>query len=182
MIEFIDTFGNPEEGIDGGGLMKEFMTQLTKNMFDPQYGFFIETADRALYPNKLSAITHPEYEHLFEFFGMVVGKALYEGTLLNANFSRIFLNKMVEKSNQVDDLKTLDAELYENLLKIKYYDGNFEDLGLYMSVSEDHCGLQKTIELVKGGANIPVTNENRLYYISSYSHYMMDQRTYTQTK
>ena len=51
-----------------------------------------------------------------------------------------------------------------------------------MSVSEDHCGLQKTIELVKGGANIPVTNENRLYYISSYSHYMMDQRTYTQTK
>jgi hypothetical protein len=39
---------------------------------------------------------------------MIVGKSLYEGNLLNAPFSRFFLNKMVEKSNQVDDLKGLD--------------------------------------------------------------------------
>ena len=52
----------------------------------------------------------------------MVGKALLEGILLKANFATFFLNHMVNKSNQVDDLKALDSQLYENLLHIKYYD------------------------------------------------------------
>jgi hypothetical protein len=40
-------------------------------------------------------LSDPDYENLFEFFGMVVGKSLFEGTLLNANFARVFLNKLV---------------------------------------------------------------------------------------
>jgi ubiquitin-protein ligase E3 C len=43
-----------EEGIDGGGLFKEFMTKLTEIIFDPQYSFFTETHERKLYPNHLS--------------------------------------------------------------------------------------------------------------------------------
>jgi hypothetical protein len=30
---------------------------------------------------------------LFRFFGMVVGKAVYEGILLKAQFARFFLNR-----------------------------------------------------------------------------------------
>jgi hypothetical protein len=29
-----------EEGIDGGGLTKEFFTKLTQKIFDPQFSFF----------------------------------------------------------------------------------------------------------------------------------------------
>ena len=29
-----------EEGIDGGGLFKEFITQLCDKIFDPEYAFF----------------------------------------------------------------------------------------------------------------------------------------------
>jgi HECT-domain (ubiquitin-transferase) len=75
------------------------MTKITEKIFDPQFGFFIETPDRALYPNMLSSLTSPNYQQLFEFFGMIVGKSLYEGNLLNAFFARFFLNKMVDKSN-----------------------------------------------------------------------------------
>jgi len=32
-----------EEGVDGGGLFKEFMTKITEKIFDPQYAFFTET-------------------------------------------------------------------------------------------------------------------------------------------
>lgn len=87
---------------------------------------------------------------------------------------------MVDKSNQVDDLQALDAELYENLLKIKYYAGNVEELGLTMTVSENVLGVSQEIELVKDGGNVPVTNDNRLFYISSYSNYMLNVRTQTQ--
>jgi hypothetical protein len=34
----------------------------------------------------------------------------------------------------------LDPDLYSNLMKLKYYEGNVEDLGLTFAVSEDHLG------------------------------------------
>lgn len=54
-IQFVDVNDIIEEGVDGGGLFKEFMTKLTGVIFDPQYAFFSETFDRKLYPNHLSA-------------------------------------------------------------------------------------------------------------------------------
>ena len=114
------------------------MTLLTAEIFDTQYANFTETEkDRKLFPNILSAYNDPQnFRNLFQFFGMIVGKALLEGVLLKANFATFFLNHMVNKSNQVDDLKALDPQLYENLLRIKYYDGgDVADLGLTMAVT-----------------------------------------------
>ena len=54
-IHFVDLNYITEEGVDGGGLFKEFMTKLTEIIFDPQYAFFTETPDRQLYPNYLSS-------------------------------------------------------------------------------------------------------------------------------
>ena len=51
-----------------------------------------------------------------------------------------------------------------------------EDLGLTMSVNENHLGLNEEIEFIKEGSNTTVTNENRLFYISSYSNYMLNVR------
>ena len=113
---------------------------------------------------------------------MIVGKALYEGSLLKCNFTRFFLNKMVDKSNQVDDLQTLDSQLYENLLKIKYFTGDVEDLGLTMTIAENDLGISEEIPLISGGHDIPVTNENRLFYIMNYSNYMLNLRTAVQTQ
>ena len=53
---------------------------------------------------------------------MIVGKALFEGTLLKSSFSRFFLNSMVNKTNTVDDLKALDRDLFNNLMYLKYYE------------------------------------------------------------
>jgi hypothetical protein len=77
-----------------------------------------------LYPNHLSSNQY-NYRDWFKFFGMVVGKALFEGTLLKANFARFFLNKFVKKSNSIDELKNLDSALYNNLMYLKYYEVSF---------------------------------------------------------
>jgi len=45
---------------------------------------------------------------MYKFFGMIVGKAIYEGCLLKCTFTRTFLNKLVKKSNRLDDLKDID--------------------------------------------------------------------------
>ena len=53
--EFIDESGMEEPGIDGGGLFKEFLTELTVKAFDPRMGVFTSTPANELYPNPGSA-------------------------------------------------------------------------------------------------------------------------------
>jgi ubiquitin-protein ligase E3 B len=43
-IQFIDETGQPEEGIDGGGLMKEFIQEVLKAAVSDIYGFFLENS------------------------------------------------------------------------------------------------------------------------------------------
>ena len=54
----------------------------------------------------------PEFRKLFQFFGTIVGKALYEGVLLKVRFAKFFLLPLISKSNQFDDLKSLDPQIY----------------------------------------------------------------------
>lgn len=39
---------------------------------------------------------------------MIVGKAVFEGTLLKVTFTKTFLNRLAKKSNTLDDLKDVD--------------------------------------------------------------------------
>jgi len=100
-IVFVDQHGMEEMGYDAGGLFKEFMTKLTEKIFDPQFAFFVETeVDRKHYPNLLSAVEDPEnFRQYYQFIGMIIGKALFEGLLLKCRLARFFLNKIVNKSN-----------------------------------------------------------------------------------
>jgi ubiquitin-protein ligase E3 B len=74
---------------------------------------------------------------MHEFFGMMVGKAIFEGCLLKCTFAKTFLNRLVNRINYLDDLKEIDEQVYKNLIYIKYYDGNVEDLCLYMCYSDN---------------------------------------------
>lgn len=74
----MDTFGDIEAGVDGGGLFKDFMECLIKECFDPRIGLFKATPDEKLYPNPAAATVEPQALQLFEFIGKMVGKALYE--------------------------------------------------------------------------------------------------------
>jgi ubiquitin-protein ligase E3 B len=56
---------------------------------------------------------------MIEFLGRVVGKALYEGILLDYSFSPVFVQKLLGRYNFLDELSTLDPELYRNLMQLK---------------------------------------------------------------
>lgn len=187
-ILFIDENYMREEGIDGGGLTKEFLTKLTEAIFNPHYGYFTETpVDHKIYPNYLAPLNDINYVHRFRFFGMVVGKAIYEGILLKCSFARFFLNRFAENPgsitgsrNQVDDLSSLDPELYKNLMFLKYYDENAEDLEMNFSILEDYLGSLRTVNLVPNGQNEAVTNENKLEYIMYYADYLLNKKVRVQ--
>ena len=49
-ITFISEHGLKEAGVDGGGVFKEFLTALSLQAFNPNYGLFFATHDQLLYP------------------------------------------------------------------------------------------------------------------------------------
>ena len=51
-----------------------------------------------------------------------------------------------------------------------------------MTVAENNLGVSEEVELMKNGGDIPVTSDNRLFYISSYSNYMLNVRTASQVQ
>lgn len=61
---------------------------------------------------------------MIEFLGRVVGKALYEGILLDYSFSHVFVHKLLGRYSFLDELSTLDPELYRNLMYVKVNQAN----------------------------------------------------------
>jgi len=77
-IQYVDSYGEVEAGVDGGGLFKDFMENLVVEGFNPEVGLFRTTAEQKLYPNPAAGSAVPNALALFEFLGKMLGKAMYE--------------------------------------------------------------------------------------------------------
>ncbi|KAL4371494.1 hypothetical protein HN51_015998 [Arachis hypogaea] len=174
-VSFVSECGLPEAGLDYGGLSKEFLTDLSKAAFAPEYGLFSQTStsDRLLIPTA-SARYLDNGLQMIEFLGRIVGKALYEGILLDYSFSHVFVQKLLGRYSFLDELSTLDPEIYRNLLYVKNYEGDVKELCLDFTVTEESFGKRHVIELKSGGKDISVTNENKLQYIHAMADYKLN--------
>ncbi|XP_007953188.1 ubiquitin-protein ligase E3B [Orycteropus afer afer] len=185
-VKFVNDLGVDEAGIDQDGVFKEFLEEIIKRVFDPALNLFKTTSgDERLYPSPTSYI-HENYLQLFEFVGKMLGKAVYEGIVVDVPFASFFLSQLLGHHHSVfyssvDELPSLDSEFYKNLTSIKRYDGDIADLGLTLSYDEDVMGQLVCHELVPGGKTIPVTNENKISYIHLMAHFRMHTQIKNQT-
>ncbi|KAG4932184.1 hypothetical protein JHK87_046186 [Glycine soja] len=164
-VTFVNEFGVEEAGIDGGGIFKDFMENITRAAFDVQYGLFKETADHLLYPNPGSGMIHEQHFQFFHFLGTLLAKAMFEGILVDIPFATFFLSKLKQKHNYLNDLPSLDPELYRHLIFLKHYKGDISELELYFVIVNNEYGEQTEEELLPGGRNLRVTNENVITFI-----------------
>lgn len=69
-------------------------------------------------------------------------QALYENMLVELPFAGFFLSKLLGTSADVDihHLASLDPEVYRNLLFLKSYEGDVEELGLNFTVVNNDLG------------------------------------------
>ncbi|KAI9917016.1 hypothetical protein PsorP6_017032 [Peronosclerospora sorghi] len=177
-VVFVNAAGREEVGIDAGGLFKEFWVDLSTLAFDLDFGLFLTTHDHLLYPNPNSASSHfqraSDHLTMFQFLGRILGKALYEGIVVQPKFAHFFLSKLLHSFNQLNELPSFDPEIYKNLMFLKSYDGDIEELCLTHTVVHDVFGEQKEIAIIPNGGNIPVTNENKTRYIHLVANYYLN--------
>ncbi|KAJ7440766.1 HECT-domain-containing protein [Mycena galericulata] len=172
-VTFIDKLGIAEGNAGHGGLYKEFFTAICEEVFDSKHGLWFSNDNHEIYPSPQSNARTPESLRWFRFIGRILGKAIYDGILIDFAFAGFFLAKWLGKQGYLDDLASLDPALYKGLIFLKHYGGDVEDLCLTFTADVEDASTTRTIELLPGGAEIPVTKENRIKYIYLISHFRL---------
>ncbi|KAL9549438.1 hypothetical protein PS6_006068 [Mucor atramentarius] len=181
-VSFVNELGMQEAGIDQGGPFKDFLTMMIAEAFEPNYGLFSCTKTHSFYPSATSSVHGRHHIQLFEFIGKAIGKALYEGVLLDVQFAGFLLARLLGRNVFLEELKELDQDVWRNLTFIKHYEGDVEDLGLSFEADEQVFGKVETHELKFRGRNTAVTNSNKVEYVYLMADYKLNQRAKEQTK
>jgi hypothetical protein len=153
-----------EEGIDAGGLTREWYDILAKEVFNADYALFINTAqdNSTFQPNRFSYY-NPNHLDYFKFVGRVIGKAILDGYFLPCHFTRSFYKHILGITVQPSDMEAIDPEYYKNLRWILENDPT--PLDLTFSSEVDEFGKMRVVDLKEDGKNIAVTNENKHEYV-----------------
>ncbi|EGD80628.1 ubiquitin-protein ligase [Salpingoeca rosetta] len=164
-----------ERGLDFGGPTREWFYLLSHEMFNPYYGLFeYSAADSYTLQMSPTSSVNPDHLRYFQFIGRVVGMAIYHGRLLDVFFIHPFYKMMLRRHIALADVEVVDADYYRSLQWI--LDNDPTQLELTFEVDREEFGTVTHIELKPGGADIPVTQDNKEEYVNLVvKHKFVDQ-------
>ena len=171
MRKRINIVFSEEEGMDAGGLTREWYTILAREIFDERIALFTSIGSSVTFQPYSSSYINPEHLDYFKFVGRLIGKALCDGQLLDAHFTRTFYKHMLGLPVSYHDLEAIEPDYYKSLLQILEYPLDVIGVDLTFSADFNELGQTTTIDLIKNGRNINVTDENKLLYIQLIAHH-----------
>ncbi|KAF8631033.1 hypothetical protein AX15_002644 [Amanita polypyramis BW_CC] len=165
-----------EDGLDYGGVSREWFFLLSHEVFDPSYGLFQYSAhdNYTLQINSASGI-NPDHLSYFKFIGRIVGLAIFHRRFLDTYFVPSFYRMMLGKHVTLADLEGIDSDIHRSLVWMLENDIT-DVLEETFTVTEERFGEVVTIELKDGGENIPVTEENKKEYVEAVVEYRILKR------
>ncbi|XP_065862675.1 E3 ubiquitin-protein ligase UPL1-like isoform X2 [Euphorbia lathyris] len=160
-----------EEGIDAGGLTREWYQLLSRVIFDKGALLFTTVGNNVTFQPNPNSVFQTEHLSYFKFVGRVVAKALFDGQLLDVYFTRSFYKHILGVKVTYHDIEAVDPDYYKNLKWMLENDvSDIPDLTFSMDADEEkHILYEKTevtdYELKPGGRNIRVTEETKHEYV-----------------
>ncbi|XP_044280245.1 NEDD4-like E3 ubiquitin-protein ligase WWP1 isoform X2 [Varanus komodoensis] len=172
-----------EEGLDYGGLAREWFFLLSHEVLNPMYCLF-EYAGKSNYCLQINPAStiNPDHLSYFCFIGRFIAMALFHGKFIDTGFSLPFYKRMLNKKLTIKDLESIDTEFYNSLIWIR--DNNIEEcnLEMYFCVDMELLGKVTSHELKSGGSNLLVTEENKEEYIGLMAEWRFSRGVQEQTK
>ncbi|XP_044055295.1 ubiquitin-protein ligase E3A isoform X2 [Siniperca chuatsi] len=170
-----------EQGVDEGGVSKEFFQLVLEEIFNPDIGMFTYDDDTKLFWFNSSSL---ENEAQYTLVGLVLGLAIYNNCILDVHFPMVVYRKLMGKKGTYLDLSDSHAVLYQSLKELLEYTGNVEeDMMLTFQISHtDLFGNPVLYDLKEQGDQIPVTKENRQEFVDLYADYILNKSVERQFK
>lgn len=78
----------------------------------------------------------------------------FQGIIVELPLAPFFLKQLLLRRGDVNDLATLDSELYRNLMFLRQYEGNVEDLALTFTASRQVYGANSEVSIVLALRNL----------------------------
>lgn len=171
---------NGENGLDWGGLLAEWLELICRNLFDPDAPSSPDKALFVRFKNDRQGLVHPNAKTTmpllyYELAGKIIGKTLVDAALMHnsryyvtARFSRSFLAQLIGLRISYRYFEHDDPDLYVS--KVKYIlENNIANMDEFYFIEEEYDEatgrLLRSHELIPNGANVMVTEENKLYYL-----------------
>ncbi|KAH8706683.1 hypothetical protein BGZ61DRAFT_350034 [Ilyonectria robusta] len=177
-----------EEGVDAGGLRKEWFLLLVREVFNPDHGMFLYDED-----SQYCYFNPNAFETSDQFFlvGVVMGLAIYNSTILDVALPPFAFRKLIASAPthgtgasahprpamryNLEDLAEYRPRLARGLRQLLEFEGDVEvTFCLDFVIETEKYGTNVQIPLCPGGERIPVTNSNRREYVDLYTRYILD--------
>uniref|UniRef100_A0A7S0F765 HECT-type E3 ubiquitin transferase n=1 Tax=Hanusia phi TaxID=3032 RepID=A0A7S0F765_9CRYP len=187
-----------EEGSDFGGVRREWYHLITLELVKPEYGLFEISDESYLYQLAshfdsktgetsvgAQAVVRGDLVKLLDYFtfaGKILAKCIVDQQICSVQFTTAVYKKLLLLPFTVEDLESVDRELYHSLEWVLECNADEEDLAMYMCVdTTDVDGNYITIDLVEGGREIPVTEANKHQFVQKMINWRLVDRAAVQT-
>jgi hypothetical protein len=161
-----------EDGVDAGGVQKEFFQLIVRDIFNPDFGMFVMDKDtRSYWFSPLSQ----EFRE-FELIGTILGLAIYNGVILDVHFPHVVYKKLMGRRAVLADLAQVSPELSRGMQTLLAFDGDVESVyARNFQVEVDNYGQKDFVDLKPNGGNIALTNANREEFVELFVDYQLNK-------
>ena len=177
-----------EEGLDSGGLRKEWFLLLVREIFDPEHGLFAyDEESHYCYFNPNTFETSDQ----FFLVGVLLGLAIYNSTILDVALPPFTFRKLLASAPNytgpatsslrpapgynLDDLAELHPSLAHGLRELLEFDGDVEETFCRDFVADvERYGHVIQVPLCPNGEKRAVTNKNRHEFVELYIRQLLD--------
>merc|ERR1719361_1519207 len=185
-----------EQGIDQGGLTKEYFQLIMKELFDPQYGMFVFNASTQCFWFNRDCFELADRATMlsnYEMVGKLVGSAIYNNTILELRFPLVIFKKLLHRHRRHElhfaDFADFDPEMakgFEQLMAMKEED-DIESVFCrnFVVRHTTMLGVEKKFDLLTlsgsgngkdsvDGESVMLSYWNRSEYVELYIEYLLD--------
>ncbi|XP_026674769.1 ubiquitin-protein ligase E3A isoform X1 [Ceratina calcarata] len=171
-----------EQGVDEGGVSKEFFQLIVEEIFNPDYGMFTTQEDTQMTwfnPTSFESDAH------FTLIGVVLGLAIYNNVILDVRFSMVVYRKLLGRKGCFADLEDWSPTLYRTLKELIDYTG--EDMPetfmqTFRVAYKDIFGSISFHDLKRNGDETFVTQENKKEFVDLYADFLLNKSVERQFK
>ena len=159
-----------EDAVDAGGVTKEFFHLLSNQLFDMNTGMWSSQYGESITWFNGDCTWNDDGYYLV---GVLTGLAVYNDVILDVNYPRAVFRKLLGYTLGIEDM--VDEETKKGMQQLLAFDG--DDVEDVFCLSFEHTwmdlGMERRVELKPGGAEIPVTSDNKEEYVMLYVKWLL---------
>nr|CAD7264827.1 unnamed protein product [Timema shepardi] len=163
-----------EQGIDEGGVSKEFFQLIVEEIFNPDYGMFtFQQETQTVWFNPTSFESNAQ----FTLIGIVLGLAIYNNIILDIHFPMVVYRKLMGKRGTFWDLEDFNKTLFTGLKALlEHEQDDMEEtyVQTFRICYQDVFGTRFFHELKEEGDQIYVNQDNKKEFVDLYADFLLN--------